>query len=226
MLQRGELITHVTLPKPLGGRHVYLVRDRASYAFALVSVAAVVQRRRLGAVRLRWSCAEAVARRELLRDARRCSPSDAENAFKIALAERTLSRAGGRRALMPLEFNAPPATTCSTRPRSSASRRRASTVHARPPAPPPSAPRRGPKPGLRLHRRCGHRQGASFRWMPPAHVPRPAYWRSSPHRKPSRSANRTGTMRRCSADPKWPTPPGHRVRGGRDLRAGPRRRGI
>ncbi len=40
----GELITAVTLPRPLGGKHVYQkVRDRASYAFALVSVAAVVQ---------------------------------------------------------------------------------------------------------------------------------------------------------------------------------------
>ena len=39
----GELITAVTLPKPLGGRHVYRkVRDRASYAFATVSVAAVM----------------------------------------------------------------------------------------------------------------------------------------------------------------------------------------
>ena len=41
-LRPGELITSVTLPKPLGGTHVYRkVRDRASYAFALVSVAAV-----------------------------------------------------------------------------------------------------------------------------------------------------------------------------------------
>jgi xanthine dehydrogenase YagS FAD-binding subunit len=39
----GELITAVTLP-PRGGTHIYRkVRDRASYAFALVSVAAVVQ---------------------------------------------------------------------------------------------------------------------------------------------------------------------------------------
>ena len=38
------LITAVTLPKPLGGQHFYRkVRDRASYAFALVSVAAVIQ---------------------------------------------------------------------------------------------------------------------------------------------------------------------------------------
>ena len=44
-LAPGELITAVTLPKPLGGTHIYhKVRDRASYAFALVSVAAVIQR--------------------------------------------------------------------------------------------------------------------------------------------------------------------------------------
>ncbi len=45
VLERGELITSVTLPKPIGGVHIYRkVRDRASYAFALVSVAAIVQR--------------------------------------------------------------------------------------------------------------------------------------------------------------------------------------
>ena len=44
VLQPGELITAVTLPRPLGGRHFYeKVRDRASYAYALVSVAAVIQ---------------------------------------------------------------------------------------------------------------------------------------------------------------------------------------
>ncbi len=42
-LQPGELITSVTLPAPVGGRHIYRkVRDRASYAFAVVSVAAIV----------------------------------------------------------------------------------------------------------------------------------------------------------------------------------------
>jgi xanthine dehydrogenase YagS FAD-binding subunit len=42
VLKPGEIITSVTLPKPIGGTHVYRkVRDRASYAFALVSVAAV-----------------------------------------------------------------------------------------------------------------------------------------------------------------------------------------
>ncbi|MBS2036463.1 xanthine dehydrogenase family protein subunit M [bacterium] len=41
-LKAGELITSVTLPKPLGGRQTYSkVRDRASYAFAAVSMAAI-----------------------------------------------------------------------------------------------------------------------------------------------------------------------------------------
>ena len=44
VLERGETITAVRLPPPLAGKHIYRkVRDRASYAFALVSVAAVVQ---------------------------------------------------------------------------------------------------------------------------------------------------------------------------------------
>jgi len=44
VLAHDEVITSVTLPQPLGGKHIYRkVRDRASYAFALVSVAAVVQ---------------------------------------------------------------------------------------------------------------------------------------------------------------------------------------
>ncbi len=43
VLEQGELITHVVLPPAPPGRHGYRkVRDRASYAFALVSVAAVI----------------------------------------------------------------------------------------------------------------------------------------------------------------------------------------
>ena len=43
VLRPGELITHVELPAPPAGVHAYRkVRDRASYAFALVSVAGVV----------------------------------------------------------------------------------------------------------------------------------------------------------------------------------------
>jgi xanthine dehydrogenase YagS FAD-binding subunit len=44
VLEPGELITAVTLPPPIGGVHLYRkVRDRASYAFALVSVAMVAK---------------------------------------------------------------------------------------------------------------------------------------------------------------------------------------
>lgn len=43
VLETGELITHVILPPAPAGQHTYRkVRDRASYAFALVSVAAVI----------------------------------------------------------------------------------------------------------------------------------------------------------------------------------------
>ena len=43
VLEPGELITHVVLPPPIKGMHTYdKVRDRASYAFALVSCAAVI----------------------------------------------------------------------------------------------------------------------------------------------------------------------------------------
>jgi xanthine dehydrogenase YagS FAD-binding subunit len=50
-LAPGELITAVTLPAPLGGIQTYRkVRDRASYAFALVSVAAVLQKDGTGRV--------------------------------------------------------------------------------------------------------------------------------------------------------------------------------
>lgn len=104
-LERDELITGVTLPKPVGGTHVYRkVRDRASYAFALVSVAAIVQRDGSGRVALggvahkpwRMEAAEsampqgakAVTAR-LLADAQ---PTH-ENAFKLQLAERTLAAA-------------------------------------------------------------------------------------------------------------------------------------
>ena len=104
-LGRGELITAVTLPGPLGGRHVYRkVRDRASYAYALVSVAAVIQpdgrgRAAIGGVAPKpWRMEEAEA--EMPRGARpvaerlmagaRPMP---ENAFKVTLVERTLAAA-------------------------------------------------------------------------------------------------------------------------------------
>ncbi|QHO72549.1 molybdopterin dehydrogenase [Bradyrhizobium sp. CCBAU 051011] len=101
-LMPGELITAVTLPKPVGGKQIYRkVRDRASYAFALVSVAAIVQRDGTGRVALggvahkpwRVEAAEAQLPRgakavaaQLLADAR----PTRQNAFKLSLAERTL----------------------------------------------------------------------------------------------------------------------------------------
>ena len=102
-LEPGELITAVTLPQPLGGRHVYQkVRDRASYAFALVSVAAIVQpdgsgRVALGGVAHKPWRIEA-AEREMPRGAKAVTAlllADArttqDNAFKIPLVERTLA---------------------------------------------------------------------------------------------------------------------------------------
>ncbi|KIZ43181.1 MULTISPECIES: xanthine dehydrogenase family protein subunit M [Rhodopseudomonas] len=44
VLEPGEVITAVVLPTPAGGRQLYRkVRDRSSYAFALVSIAAMVR---------------------------------------------------------------------------------------------------------------------------------------------------------------------------------------
>lgn len=43
VLEVGEIITGVQLPAPIRGQHIYRkIRDRASYAFALISIATVV----------------------------------------------------------------------------------------------------------------------------------------------------------------------------------------
>jgi xanthine dehydrogenase YagS FAD-binding subunit len=101
-LQPAELITAVTLPEPIGGTHIYQkVRDRASYAFALVSVGAIIQADGTGRVALggvapkpwRIGAAEAempggakAVTAKLLAGAK---PTP-ENAFKLTLVERTL----------------------------------------------------------------------------------------------------------------------------------------
>lgn len=98
----GELIWAVTLPQPVGGKHIYRkVRDRASYAFALISVGAIVQHDGTGRVALggiahkpwRVEAAEAempsgakAATALLLAGAK----TTHENAFKLPLVERTL----------------------------------------------------------------------------------------------------------------------------------------
>jgi len=111
-LKPGELITAIELPAPPAGRQLYRkVRDRASYAFALVSVAAaiavengVITSARLafgGLAPMPWRSAEAeaalvgqpagtdafeAAAGALLKDARGYGHND----FKIVLARRTL----------------------------------------------------------------------------------------------------------------------------------------
>jgi xanthine dehydrogenase YagS FAD-binding subunit len=103
VLDKGELITSVTLPKPVGGTQIYRkVRDRASYAFALVSIGAVIQRDGTGQVAVGgvahkpWRVEEAEA--ELPRGAKAVTDrlfADArpspQNEFKLLLAQRTLS---------------------------------------------------------------------------------------------------------------------------------------
>ena len=105
VLERDELITGVTLPPPVGGTHVYRkVRDRASYAFALVSVAAIVQRDGSGRAAFggvahkpwRIEAAESAmpqgARAVTARVFAEARPTH-ENAFKLPLAERALAAA-------------------------------------------------------------------------------------------------------------------------------------
>ncbi len=102
-LEPGELITAVSLPKPVGGTHIYRkVRDRSSYAFALISVAAIVQRNGTGSVAIggvahkpwRVEAAESEMPRGskaltagVLANAR----TTHDNAFKVLLVERTIA---------------------------------------------------------------------------------------------------------------------------------------
>jgi len=102
-LERGEIITAVTLPAPVGGKHVYRkVRDRASYAFALVSVAAIIQPDGTGRVAVGgvapkpWRVEEAEAdlpqgsKAVMAKVFAGAKPTE-ENSFKVTLAERTLA---------------------------------------------------------------------------------------------------------------------------------------
>jgi xanthine dehydrogenase YagS FAD-binding subunit len=115
-LQPGELITAVDLPPPLfsANSHYLKVRDRASYAFALVSVAAALQmdgervrtaRIALGGVAhkpWRASAAEQMLNGQPLTQAtlknaaaaalREARPQH-DNRFKVQLAQRAIVRA-------------------------------------------------------------------------------------------------------------------------------------
>jgi xanthine dehydrogenase YagS FAD-binding subunit len=114
ILRPGEMITGVVLPpSPPGGQLYRKVRDRASYEFALVSVAAVVSTDRGTIDRARvafggvapkpWRSVEAeaaltgkLATMATYRDAAEAAMRDAvgygHNDFKIELAKRTLCR--------------------------------------------------------------------------------------------------------------------------------------
>jgi xanthine dehydrogenase YagS FAD-binding subunit len=108
-LRKGEIITAVTLPKPVVGTHIYRkVRDRASYAFATVSVAAVIAGAEGGKPQVAhlafgglahkpWRVAE--AEEALMRTGSADAAADAvlkgargygSNDFKIPLTRRTL----------------------------------------------------------------------------------------------------------------------------------------
>jgi xanthine dehydrogenase YagS FAD-binding subunit len=114
VLKPGEMITGVVLPPPPPGRQLYRkVRDRASYAFALVSVAAIVSldgdriseaRVVFGGVAHKpWRSVEAEAAlagrpatmatyRAAAEAAMRGAVGRGHNDFKIELAKRTLCR--------------------------------------------------------------------------------------------------------------------------------------
>ncbi|WP_410599632.1 FAD binding domain-containing protein [Amycolatopsis sp. lyj-90] len=117
VLEHGELITEISLPAPSTRRSAYRkVRDRASYAFALVSVAVAVSMSegKIGDVRVAFGGVahkpwRALRAEEVLRgarpdddlfraaaeaelaEARPLEGLDGGNAFKIPLATRTLA---------------------------------------------------------------------------------------------------------------------------------------
>jgi xanthine dehydrogenase YagS FAD-binding subunit len=115
-LGRGELVTSVDLPRPSGGAGCYLkIRDRASFAFALVSVGAITMldgegiireaRIALGGVAHKpWRAATAerllIGRPATAVTFRAAAQAElaaaqplAHNAFKVTLAERSIIRA-------------------------------------------------------------------------------------------------------------------------------------
>lgn len=101
-LEKNELISAVVLPPPVGGVHIYhKVRDRSSYAFALVSIGAIFQKDGKGRVAVggiaprpwRVEAAETLLpsgakafTAQLLKGAR----PTLENEYKLTLVEQTL----------------------------------------------------------------------------------------------------------------------------------------
>lgn len=114
-LEPGELITYVVLPPPIGNKQVYLkLRDRASYEFALASAAVVARvegghihsvRVAMGGVGTRpWrsheveaalngKAANAANFHAAAEAALRAAKPRTDNAFKVELAKRCITRA-------------------------------------------------------------------------------------------------------------------------------------
>ncbi|PCG14200.1 MULTISPECIES: FAD binding domain-containing protein [Sphingomonas] len=103
-LVAGEMITAVTLPAPVGGTHIYRkVRDRSSYAFATISVAAVLRptngtaRFAFGGLAHKpWRVEAAETRvdggaKAIAAAALAGAQTTDQNGFKIPLVERTLA---------------------------------------------------------------------------------------------------------------------------------------
>jgi xanthine dehydrogenase YagS FAD-binding subunit len=102
-LEQHELITAVVLPKPVGGTQIYhKVRDRASYAFALVSLGIILHkdgtgRLALGGVAAKPWRSEAAEQsfplgaKAMLTKLMDGAKPTKDNAFKLTLIERTLS---------------------------------------------------------------------------------------------------------------------------------------
>lgn len=103
VLQKGEIITSVSLPRPAGGKQIYQkIRDRASYAFAIISVGAITYPNGTGKIAVGgvaakpWRIEKAEAllpegakkvTEQLLAGAR---PTH-DNEYKMALVERTIA---------------------------------------------------------------------------------------------------------------------------------------
>lgn len=84
VLEQGELITAVTLPKPVAGQHHYRkVRDRSSYAFAAVSLASI----KAADGSLRFAFGGLAPKPWRVEAAEAAVPKGADAAADIALAE-------------------------------------------------------------------------------------------------------------------------------------------
>jgi xanthine dehydrogenase YagR molybdenum-binding subunit len=130
---------------------------------------------------------------------------------------------------MPLEFNAPAGDNLfdkakvvgKSTPRIDGPRKTTGTA----PMPTSAMTWRRTRPTATSSVRASAR-GASFRWMPPRTC---RARRTGGHHRTGNQAGRQIELEQCAVVRRTrsgPLPPGHRLRGGRDLRAGPRRRGA